>query len=482
MEDFWIETENFMALSKFKTMLSHGGTYKKKRGKIAFDWLWIELGDILLSDEKKKDLQEILRLSLTRSDVSDVFLLWNSAEPCSWTELSFWKTWAQENVPLWQREVITYSNTECGGALERSTIGLIFTTVPLPKDSLSTLDQDGNSTPIEDHLDPGNFIYSDYLSTQLKRNKAEHKDPSQARISGYIDWVDDEEASSAYHMLPVFDPTYPAPDITLRKEATHGDIEFCITTCDLELSSTARPIRRHELFSIVGFSKELSRHLALQDWNKARLIARQATPRQTVSRIVTTLLATRQEHLNQEYHFTQAVGNFETTIVTEDNLAFFCGQEKDDGMSLPVVASPEVINEWTTLPMPTNEHWKQALMIDHDIAHVITRMEQQLPPLYAALINKSYYSQWSKGKFEVEDGILFQWEQPKGANIRQLRRRVVPESLRLTGELQLVSGGPRCTKMFDKPFRTVDTVSWETVQVTRPSRCSDALILMNPLM
>jgi hypothetical protein len=114
---------------------------------------------------------------------------------------------------------------------------------------------------------------------------------------------------------------------------------------------------------------------------------------------MTTLLATRQERLNQEYHFTQAVGNFETTIVTEDNLAFFCGQDKDDGMSLPVVASPEVINEWTTLPMPTNEHWKQALMLDQDIAHVITRMEQQLPPLYAALISKSYYSQWSKGKF-----------------------------------------------------------------------------------
>ena len=43
---------------------------------------------------------------------------------------------------------------------------------------------------------------------------------------------------------------------------------------------------------------------------------------------------------------------------------------------------------------------------------------------------RRYYPVWAKGQFEVEDGVLFQLEHPKGMKIRQLRRRVVPISLR----------------------------------------------------
>ena len=48
----------------------------------------------------------------------------------------------------------------------------------------------------------------------------------------------------------------------------------------------------------------------------------------------------------------------------------------------------------------------------------------------AQLKCKQYYQEWAKGKLEVEDDVLYQFEQPKAARFRQLRRRVVPVSLR----------------------------------------------------
>lgn len=46
--------------------------------------------------------------------------------------------------------------------------------------------------------------------------------------------------------------------------------------------------------------------------------------------------------------------------------------------------------------------------------------------------NKSYFKQWTEGKLEVSDDMLYQWEEPRATKIRQLQRRVVPKGLRRT--------------------------------------------------
>jgi Integrase zinc binding domain len=68
-----------------------------------------------------------------------------------------------------------------------------------------------------------------------------------------------------------------------------------------------------------------------------------------------------------------------------------------------------------------------------DMAYMMQQIAREHKVKYAALLegNKSYFKQWTDGKLEVENGILYQWEEPaRATKIRQLQRRVVPKGLR----------------------------------------------------
>jgi hypothetical protein len=73
--------------------------------------------------------------------------------------------------------------------------------------------------------------------------------------------------------------------------------------------------------------------------------------------------------------------------------------------------------------------WQQATTQDHDLNIIKTILETEGELLKATLEKKAYYKEWSEGKLNVEDGILYQLEEPKASRIRQLQRRVVPKSL-----------------------------------------------------
>ena len=84
----------------------------------------------------------------------------------------------------------------------------------------------------------------------------------------------------------------------------------------------------------------------------------------------------------------------------------------------------------TTLTILQSFHIQEASKMDPDIDHVIDRIKSKRKVVLASLINKRYYTLWTKGQFEVDDDVLYQLEHPKAMVIRQLRRRVVPTSLR----------------------------------------------------
>jgi hypothetical protein len=84
---------------------------------------------------------------------------------------------------------------------------------------------------MDSELDPGNHLYSDYLSVEISRHgERESPEPRESRVEAYIEWND-----TGAEELPVFDPLYPAPDISIGELAV-GDIEFCISTTHLGLS------------------------------------------------------------------------------------------------------------------------------------------------------------------------------------------------------------------------------------------------------
>ena len=88
------------------------------------------------------------------------------------------------------------------------------------------------------------------------------------------------------------------------------------------------------------------------------------------------------------------------------------------------------INTWTIFPLPTIEEWQQAGEKDTDICLVIQALENDHIVDKALLVKKEFHKEWKNGTLETEAGISYQFEEPRKAMKRQLRRRVVPMSLR----------------------------------------------------
>jgi hypothetical protein len=109
--------------------------------------------------------------------------------------------------------------------------------------------------------------------------------------------------------------------------------------------------------------------------------------------------------------------------------SFYCAPRQAEEAPF-CFATSQVINRWTTIPCPTFEEWKDESSKDPDIAYLIERISGKKLVALAKLSAKEYYRVWAKNQLEVEDGILYQWEYPKMAQLRQLRQRVVPIGLR----------------------------------------------------
>jgi hypothetical protein len=81
-----------------------------------------------------------------------------------------------------------------------------------------------------------------------------------------------------------------------------------------------------------------------------------------------------------------------------------------------------VLNRWTTIPIPTDDTWQEEFASDPDTAYMMQQISSEHKVKYAALSkgNKSYFKHWTEyfkhwtdGKLEVENGILYQWEEPR---------------------------------------------------------------------
>jgi hypothetical protein len=197
---------------------------------------------------------------------------------------------------------------------------------------------------------------------------------------------------------------YPIPNL-----ATHDHIMIEATNGVTHQKS--RPLRRHELLTALGHEKHKHEWMGHDKWTATYNRLRRTTPRQTWEKIVATLHSLELETRTKQRK--ALTGTDEQTTAKRTMIA-------------------KVINRWTTLPEPTEEDWRYAVATDHDLSRIKLTLEQNQQLLKAALHEKRYFGEWTKGKLEVEKGIVYQYEEPKATKIRQLRRRVVPKRLRDT--------------------------------------------------
>ena len=84
----------------------------------------------------------------------------------------------------------------------------------------------------------------------------------------------------------------------------------------------------------------------------------------------------------------------------------------------------------TVIPLPTMQQWRDATTADEDLQAIINALQadQQLNP--GQLSDKRYLEPFQLQQFEVENGVIYCYEQSRTARVRQLRTRVVPIGLR----------------------------------------------------
>ena len=248
--------------------------------------------------------------------------------------------------------------------------------------------------------------------------------------------------------INIFDINSIGPTLVSNRNS-FGNNAFAVEATDGITSQKARPIRRHELLKAYGFEKAKVDELIGQEttWKDtfARLV--ETAPAQTWAPILAALYTAEVEcateettklysdELNQRdsadpaRHFTDSKVLF-AHAETEELLT----QKTDHyGTNARVFHLTEkVINRWTTLPLPTTETWIAATDQDHDLRLLKTALEQDLIPARAQFTNKKYHTELTSQRLILENGLLYQIEQPKATRIRQLQRKIVPLSLRAT--------------------------------------------------
>ena len=248
----------------------------------------------------------------------------------------------------------------------------------------------------------------------------------------YSDYVhmNNSEANKKSIEVPTVDPTKTytrqvfmshqlAPNLHKGAESVARG-EFVVETTDGWVPGRARVIRPWEALQLLGFQKSEAKNitqLPSQEWDEQRARIRDAMPSQSWKEVIAPLLT----------HELETSQGSNSTSETAEMLQY--------GWSTPehaMAMTNRSINSNTTLPLPTREKWILENQRDPDIAKVMKAIREKSPLVAKELKNLGYYHAWKKGRLDIEDDLLVEYEEPKTRHIRQLRRIVVPEAMRPT--------------------------------------------------
>jgi hypothetical protein len=81
-----------------------------------------------------------------------------------------------------------------------------------------------------------------------------------------------------------------------------------------------------------------------------------------------------------------------------------------------------ILNPTTTIPLPKDNDWKQAIQEDHDLSRIVQAIKDR--PLgsltKAEVVDKAYFEEWKQEALMVEDSIVYRYKIRNRASIRQL--------------------------------------------------------------
>ncbi len=205
-----------------------------------------------------------------------------------------------------------------------------------------------------------------------------------------------------------------------------------------------RPIRYKEKCRIVGIPEKAAEEAASFPIKTVDKHLKLTTPTETMEELCASLYMAEIESMDND---TERLEASDLNLKWTEQMWHNAEEEQQESMekyldgetpaSTPAILSTftsRVINRWTTIPMPTENTWRDEYTKDEDTRYAIEHLTKGTDMKYASFTegNKSYFKQWTERKLEVSNGILYHWEEPRATKIRQLRRQVVPKGLRRT--------------------------------------------------
>ena len=345
-----------------------------------------------------------------------------SSSPNERSTRNRWGRWLKQEMlgNFWGSTQITLSTTQQGGAIEGTFIIHILAehkTLDVVQSTRMGLLPKLSQTPktiaqclYDPSLTRQNLITSNEKYKAQPRNSDSNLTNPVAAIQ-----LNTEKWWSAF---PI---DRPAPNIRNTPLSIHD-------TCyiQLELPKEGRVTREllwQDLAMIIGHEEQFIQEVQHQQWPTSELLQhlKNQPPKEIWRATFTHLLMAEQSAHNE--------------TVSDKTLAPY--QNKEWSALLETSKpSPQfrsfntTIDRWTTIPLPTHRKWADETAKDRDLALVGEALMSGHTLDRHRVVDKRYHNAWDKGQLEIEDGVIFHTEEPRLTDIRQLRRRVTPPSLR----------------------------------------------------
>jgi hypothetical protein len=219
-----------------------------------------------------------------------------------------------------------------------------------------------------------------------------------------------------------------------------GDHAFAIEATDGITTQKARPRRKHELLKAYGFEQAQITELTREDtqWHDTFDRLKETAPAHSWEPLLAALYSAKVEESTAETtrlycdelkeessadpkrHYTDS----KVLIAFAETEELLTERTDHYGNDARVFTLTEkVTNRWTTLPLPTTETWINATEQEPDLLLVKKALHTNTTPLKAQFTNTEYYNELISRRFGLENGMIYQLEQPIATRTRQLQQK-----------------------------------------------------------
>jgi hypothetical protein len=395
------------------------------RAETAPDWL------ICTSAETEGanlcEIREIIN-SLAWKGLSAVILFHNATtSPSSKFVHADWNRWIRDNLNelQWSMTPIWCENGELGGPTDASyrtyVLGNTRMLDPirnsghrLPEQSLGP-DQKERNPPMREFL---KTLRPDEALHPVEERHVPHQ--KGARSSRAV--VSSRVTFETGQTFPVFDDNAAAPDLAGTDHLGPRGAPIVETEGD-DGSRIIRDMRWDEASRMLGLDESKITRIHREDWPTQEVWQELGfqPPKATLRAVFAEVIKAEKQHRAIQDHVSGC-----DPCANEPLAALLQASRVSD--QTPVFQT--TLDRWTTIPLPTHKKWAEAVQQDRDLATVLRALENEQHLERHRVSNKKYHDAWEKGQLEQEEGLIYHTGEPRITLIRQLRRKVVPKSLR----------------------------------------------------